>query len=94
MFYTDNPVRDAENYYSALEREAAAWRREHFIGYCPLCGGPMYEDDSRDWVVRDKWLGDECLEYVHWSCYEHAIEEPDEEEEGCLHQRQCFSVAV
>lgn len=44
MSYTDNPVRDAEEYYS---------RHEHHpkIGYCIECSEPIYEPDALNYEV-------------------------------------------
>lgn len=48
MFLSADPVRDWDRFTAEMDKHAAAVRREraeHFIGTCPICGEPMYDDD-------------------------------------------------
>lgn len=59
MSYTDNPERDAENYFSREE----SWPK---IGICEQCGRPVYRASQYE-------HGDEYIEIpdglVHWECW-------------------------
>ena len=94
--YSDDPVRDAENYYSEQARREREWRAESYIGDCPLCGRPMYADDMFDPVERDVYVGDEYYEHVHRDCFWDALDamEEEEEEEECWQQRPSCSATA
>ena len=61
--YTDNPIRDMENYEHRVEEENA---RRGVFGYCEQCGNAIYR-------ATDEEYGDDYIElqdenYIHYEC--------------------------
>ena len=54
-FYTDNPVRDAENYDRYLAE------KEKGRPKCTECGEPIADGDALHW--HDVWLCKDCLKH-------------------------------
>ena len=62
MYYTDDPVRDAERYYADLEEKA----KSHEIGTCEECGEPIYDDDYAEYEEDKGYKIEGC--YFHERC--------------------------
>ena len=61
--YTDNPVRDMENYEQRVSEENA---RRDIFGYCEQCGNAIYR-------ATDEEYGDEYVDlqdgtFIHYEC--------------------------
>lgn len=52
-YRTDDPVRDAENYYGDLEKDAME------LPLCCYCGEPIQQKQAVN--INDDWYCDECL---------------------------------
>lgn len=56
VFYSDDPVRDAQAYSDELEDRRPA-------AYCECCSEPLYPG-SKAWNVFEGWYCEECAETV------------------------------
>lgn len=57
MNYTDDPVRDAENYYEEKDRE----EQESTFAHCAECGQPIffgekYAEEDGEYICKECWL--------------------------------------
>lgn len=55
MCWTDDPVRDAENYYRKQEKDI--WEN---CPICVICGEPIQDDYA--WCVNEDWMHEDCAE--------------------------------
>ena len=72
--YTDNPVRDMENYEQRVSEENA---RRDIFGYCEQCGNAIYR-------ATDEEYGDEYVDlqdgtFIHYECVQEWANERKKE---------------
>lgn len=53
MMWTDDPVRDAENYYNEMEE------RLQKLPVCECCGNPIQEEYA--YLIYDSWYCPDCM---------------------------------
>ena len=58
MYFSDDPVRDAERYYEALE-QAAIERRER-LPYCDECGKKI--ETEYIYIIGDEFFCEDCMD--------------------------------
>ena len=57
MFYSDNPVCDAEQHMAMQER----YEQEHRVGKCAQCGEPVHDYDDYYEFEDGNLVHDDCV---------------------------------
>lgn len=69
LYYTDNPVSDAERYYTDQEREYEEWKVR--LPVCSECGEPIEEDFC--WEIDGELYHHDCADKLFCHCTENYM---------------------
>lgn len=71
MFYSDNPVNDAERYLAELDKQEEEWRSR--LPVCSECGEHIEEDFC--WDIEGELYCPDCADTLFCHCTENYMKE-------------------